>query len=436
MKKLYIVIFMVLSLPFLTQAQDNLLTLEDAIKIALDNNYSIKIARNESEIAENNYTWGNAGFLPTVTADYQRSYGNQWFEQQRATGDLNSGDNVQSRRQTYGATLNWTVFDGLKMFTSYDQLAELNQQSNESLQASIEMLIYDITSAYFSAAQEKERLQSFTSNVGLSEERLQIAHDKYDLGKASKLEFLQAQVDLNTDKSSLVQQRELLAVRKFELLRLMAVDNDTIDFVLNYELTNDTSLQLPLLLDNLEAQNTQLLTLKRNQTIALYNEKLAKGDLLPQVDFFAGYTHSSFETPSGFALSGNSNDVSYGVTASWTLFNGLNVWRQTQNAKIQHENSKFEYQNQLLDFQTTVKTTYINYQNNLDLLSLEEENLDVAKENNDIAQERYNIGLSNALELRESQINLINAEIRYQNAAFAAKQAEVQLKYLSGLLVE
>ena len=89
----------------------------------------------------------------------------------------------------------------------------------------------------------------------------------------------------------------------------------------------------------------------------------------------------------------------------------------------------------MLAFTTDIKTRYINYRNNLDLLKLEKENLSVAKENNEIAQERYQIGLSNALELRESQINLINAEIRYQNAAFAAKQAEIELKYLSGTLL-
>lgn len=426
---------MIVAATFGVNAQ-NTLSLEEAIQVALENNYSIKIAKNEVELNDNNLTWGNAGFLPSLIADYQRSYGNQSYEQQRATGDLNTGDKVKSNRQAVSATLNWTVFDGLKMFTTFDQLAVLSRQSEENLQANIELLIYNITAAYYSAAQEKERLLSFTSNVGLSEERLQIANDKYQLGKASKLEFLQAKVDLNTDKSSLIQQKELLAVRKYELLRLMAVKNDSINFTLNYEVVNDTTLILPSLLDNLDMQNPQLLALKREQTIAMYNEKLAKGDLLPQVDLFATYTRSNFETPAGFALSGNSRDLTYGVSASWTLFNGLNVWRRAQNAKILSETTMYQYEDQLIEFETTVKTTYINYQNNLELLKLEEANLDVAKENNEIAKERYDIGLSNPVELRESQVNLVNAQIRYQNAAFAAKQAEVQLKYLSGLLIQ
>lgn len=414
-------------------AQEDL-TLEKAIQTALQNNYSIKIAKNNEEIAKNNNSLGNAGFLPTVIADYNRDYGIQNFEQQRGTGEV-SGTEVKSRRQTYGATLNWTIFDGFKMFTTYDQLEELNEQSEEITRSQIELMIYNITSAFYHAALEKERLQLFESNVQLSNQRLKVAKDKYELGKASKIEFLQAQVDLNADKSSMIKQLELLTIRKFNLMELMALEQDTINFTLKYDLVNNTDITLEALLSLLETQNAQLLALKRDQVIALYDKKLVQGDRLPEVDLFADYTHSSFETPAGFVLSGNSDDLTYGVVARWTIFDGFNVNRRLSNAKIQYETAEYQYKEQLLAFSTDIKTRYINYRNNLDLLKLEKENLGVARENNEIAQERYQIGLSNALELRESQINLINAEIRYQDAAFAAKQAEIELRYLSGSIV-
>ncbi|GAA0189981.1 TolC family protein [Fulvivirga kasyanovii] len=432
MRLALVITFIVLwATPMMAQEE---LTLEKAIETALENNYSIKIARNNEEIAQNNHTLGNAGFLPTVTANYNRDYGVQSFEQQRATGDV-SDSGAKSQRETYGATLNWTIFDGLKMFTTYDQLEALNKQSEDQTRAQIELLVYNVTAAFYSAALEKERLLLFESNVGLSEERLKVSKDKYELGKASKIEFLQAQVDLNADKSSMIKQLELLAVRKFELMQLMAIDQDSLNFIINYEIENDPDIALSELLDRLESQNAQLLALKRDQVIALNDKKIVEGDRLPEVGLFADYTHSSFETPAGFVLSGNSDDITYGVTARWTLFDGFNVNRRLSNAKIQYETAQYQYKDQLLAFTTDIKTRYINYRNNLDLLKLEKENLSVAKENNEIAQERYQIGLSNALELRESQINLINAEIRYQNAAFAAKQAEIELKYLSGTLL-
>ncbi|MBL6449033.1 TolC family protein [Fulvivirga sp. 29W222] len=428
---LVITSIVLLASPILAQEE---LTLEKAIETALENNYSIKIARNNEEVTKNNYTLGNAGFLPTITADYNRDYGVQSFEQQRSSGEV-SDSGAKSKRETYGATLNWTIFDGFKMFTTYDQLEVLNQQSKDQTKAQIELLVYNVTAAFYSAALEKERLLLFESNVELSDERLNVSKDKYELGKASKIEYLQAQVDLNTDKSSMIKQLELLAIRKFELMKLMAIDKDTLHFNIKYEIKNDPDISLRGLLDHLESQNAQLLTLKRDQAIALYDKKIVQGDRLPEVDLFADYTHSSFETPAGFVLSGKSDDITYGIAARWTIFNGFDVNRRMSNAKIQYENAQYQYKDQLLAFTTDIKTRYINYSNNLDLLKLEKENLSVARENNEIAQERYQIGLSNSLELRESQINLINAEIRYLNAAFAAKQAEIELKYLSGILV-
>ncbi|ELR73813.1 putative outer membrane protein TolC [Fulvivirga imtechensis AK7] len=418
-----------------THAQEPL-TLQQAIERALKNNYSIKIARNNQQIAKNNYTRGNAGFLPDLSLDYNRTYGVQSFEQQRASGDVVNRDGAQNQREVYGAALNWTIFDGFKMFTTYDQLGELNEQSEQATQAQIELLVYNISTAFYTAAQEKERLALYKSNVELSEERLRIAKDKYELGKASKLEYLQAQVDLNADKSAMIRQMETFTIKKLDLMRLMAVEveADTLPFVIEYTITNDQNLQLAVLLDNMESENAELLALRKEQIIALHNEKITKGDRLPEVGLFANYSRSNFESPAGFVLSGSSDDLTYGLTARWTLFDGFNVQRRIENTKIQYQSAQYQYADKLLEYNTAIKTRFVNYKNSLDLLALEGENLDVAKENNEIAQERYQIGLSNALELRESQINLINAELRYQDAAFAAKQAEVELKYLSGML--
>ncbi|HNP16812.1 MAG TPA: TolC family protein [Fulvivirga sp.] len=430
MKSQSILLFLLIA-AFQLSAQ-NVLTLDIALDQALENNYNIKIARNNKEIADNNYSLGNAGFLPSINANFDKSFGNQSFDRELASGTLQSQSNAKNERTTYGASLNWTIFDGMKMFTTYDQLSELNQQSEESLKAEIELLVYNITSTFYLAALEKERLTRYDSNVLLSDERLSVAKDKYELGKASKLEFLQAQVDLNADKSLRIQQQQQLALRKYELARLMADYADSIDFTLQFELVNDDNLNLSDLLENLEAQNPVLTAAKREKAIADYNAKINKGDRLPVVGLNAGYVHSKSITPAGFALENTSSDITYGLTASWTIFNGFNVNRRIQNAKIQSENSEYQYNNQLLDFNTAIKSRYIDYKNSLELMALESENLSVARENNEISKARYEIGLSTALELREAQINFLDAELRFQNAAFNAKLAAIELKYLSG----
>jgi outer membrane protein len=410
----------------------NVLTLEMAIDKALENNYSIKIARNNKEIADNNYSLGNAGFLPSVSADFNKTFGRQSFERQLSSGEQQTQSGTKNERTSYGASLNWTIFDGMRMFTTYDQLSELNQQSEESLKAEMELLVFNITSTFYQAALEKERLSRYDSNVLLSNERLSVARDKYELGKASKLEFLQAQVDLNADKSLKIQQQQQLALRKFELTRLMAYEGDSIAFSLQYNLVNDDNLRLSDLLESLETQNPMLSAAKREKAIAEYNTKIDKGERLPVVNLNAGYIHSQALTPAGFAVENTSDDLTYGLSASWTLFNGFNVNRRIQNAKILSENSQYQYSNQLLDFNTAIKTRYIDYVNSLELMELESENLGVARENNEISKERYEIGLSTSLELREAQLNFLDAELRFQNAAFSAKLAAIELKYLAG----
>lgn len=413
----------------------NVLTLDQAIDIAMENNYLIKISRNNNQINENNLSYGNAGFLPTITANADKTYGIQSFDRELSSGVQQSQSDAKNERTSLGAALNWTIFDGMKMFTTYDQLQELKLQSEESLQADIELLIYNITATFYQAALERERLTRYDSNVLLSEQRLKVAKDKYDLGKASKLEYLQALVDLNADKSLRIQQEQLLSTRKLELNRLMAIQ-DTSSYMLKYVLEPEEELVLTELLESLETQNPLITSLKREKAIAEYNSKITMSERLPVVNFNAGYTHSKSISPAGFAVENTSDDINYGLSASWILFNGFNINRRIQNAKIQSDISELRYNSQLLDYHTALKSRYIDYTNALKLMELEHQNLSVARENNEISKERYEIGLSTPLELREAQLNFLDAELRFQNAAFSTKLAAIELKYLSGQIID
>ncbi len=430
-KKCYYILLLV-SVHALAQEQKPL-TLEEAVQLALENNYGIQIARNEVEIAENNVTLGNAGFLPLVEGTFNQNYGVSSFEQQLNSGDERADDGVQNSRRTYDAALNWTVFDGMRMFHAYDQLQSFKELSEDQLRAAVETTVFNLTMTFYQVGLENERLRLLESNLSLSEERMAIAKDKYELGKASKLEYLQAQVDYNTDKSTLIAQREVLASTKYDLLRIMADKRDSASFEVDYELRINDQLLYEDLLNNLESSNPQLLTIRKTEIIARQDEDIVKAERLPTISLFADYSHQSFESPANFAVEGTSDNLNYGLSARITLFNGFNLNRRIQNSFISSESAQLEYEQQLLNFETDLKQTYINYQNNLNLLVLEKENLAVARENNEIAKDRYEIGLSSAIELREAQLNFINAELRERNAAFAAKFAEIQLEFLAGI---
>lgn len=430
MSRIILIISLLLPLSVLSQ---DILTLQDAITMAMENNYGIRMAKSNQVIAENNHTLGNAGFLPIITADFNKSFGVQDFERTLSSGVEQAQTGARNERTSYGANLNWTIFDGFQMFASYDQLEALQSQTEESFKAEVELLIFNITFNYYQAALEKERLILYDSNVLLSDQRLTVAKDKFELGKSSKLDFLQAQVDLNADKSQQLNQQQVLTSTKLELSRLIGIELP--EFLISNDLTSSDDLQLDELLNGVESQNPQLTALKKQEIIFSYNEKISKSNLFPQVNLFAGYTHAKSESPAGFAIVNTSDDINYGLSASWTLFNGFNTNRQIQNAKIQKDIANYQYEDQLISFKTAIRQGYTSYSNSLELMQLEQENLDVARENNEISKERYKIGLSSSIELREAQLNFLNAELRFQNAAFNAKQAAIQLKYLAGLSI-
>ena len=407
------------------------MTLESAINLALEYNYGIKIARSNQEIAENNNSLGNAGFLPILTLDANQNNSQVNGEQVSERGTLEFDNEVNSSL-TFGSNLNWPLFDGTRMFANRDLLESQNLQSRSALEFAIETVIYNVSTNFYLASLENERLKLLNSNLNLSEERLKIAKDKYELGKGSKLEYLQAQVDYNTDQTNIINQEQILDFQKLELLRQIGV-RDTVSFQTKYDLVFDSELVLDDLLNNIEITNKEIDVFRRATEIAALQERASSSDRLPTVSVFAGYNYNDRLNAVGFSFESTTTALSYGFNATITLFNGFNINRIIQNNRINKEIADYSYEQRLLDIETDLKQQFLSYLNSLELIKLEEQNVLVAKENNDIAKERYEIGLSNAVEYRESQTNLIAAELRQQNAQFAAKLAEIELKYLAGL---
>ena len=284
-------------------------------------------------------------------------------------------------------------------------------------------------------ALEQERLALFESNIGFSENRVTIVQQKYDVGKESKLALLQAKVDLNADRSALLQQQELVALRKLNLLRSIGVSAEA-NYGVRYDLNVDSLLSLPQLLDDARAMNPNLQREIINQRVLKQQRlELVRGRI-PQLDVNLGYSYSDLESEAGFLFRNQTDGFNYGLSARVTVFDGLNRERQIQNSIVQQENAEVSFENVQNEIETNIRTVFNTYKNNLQLQQLELDNLDVARENSEIALERFRLGASDALELREAQVNAVNAEIRFIQAVFNSKLAEIELLRLSGRISE
>jgi outer membrane protein len=411
-----------------------ILSLSDVIATTLENNFQIRVSRNEAEIARNNHSLGNAGMLPEVTASGALNRSSQNTDQEFANGTEQSRTGAARKSSNVGVDLSWTLFDGTKMFATYMRLENEAIIGQYELQQQIDNSITICQQLFYRVALEQERLTLFESNVVFSEERVRIVDQKYQVGKESKLSLLQAKVDLNSDRSSLVQQKELLQGQQLLLLQSMGIE--PFPFVLDFQFVIDSLLDLESIQSTAFTQNPLLLAQKYKQLSSQNTIQELSRSRLPVIDLNVGYGYSYLQSEAGFLFRNQTYDLSYGLSARVNLFTGMNQQRQIQNATIQAENALLLEEEAEKLIHTQLLTTYASYKNNLELSRLEEENLDVAIENSEIALERFRLGASDALELREAQINAVNAQIRYLQAQYNAKVAEIELGRLAGTITD
>ncbi|WP_396192073.1 TolC family protein [Flavobacterium sp.] len=417
---------------FNSNAQE-VLTLEDAVKIALENNYEIKISKNDLLIDQSNVAYGNAGMLPKLTANVVDNNNVQNTSQTRIDGTVNELDNAKNNNLTYGVGLDWTIFDGFKMFAKLDQFKTLQKLGEAELKLTIITKISDVNATYYDLVQQQQQLAALDSSIVISNQRVALAQNRYTIGKASKLEVLNAQVDLNTDTTMLLRQKELYANTKTLLNQILARDPKT-EFKVIEQISVDTNLLLPELQSLAEKQNPVLEAQILNKKVAELQLKQVKGDRYPIIRLNSAYNFSESESSLGFITQSSSKGFNYGFSATLNLFDGLAQNRNEKIAKIQIQNSTIAIEQQTLALATTLTTSYQTYLTNLELSKLEEKNEAIAKQNLDITLEKFRIGTIATLEFRTAQLNYINAKVRNSNAQFQAKLSEIALKELAGNL--
>lgn len=409
------------------------LTLQEAISIALQNNYDIKLVKNEVEIAKNNSNWGNAGMLPLVTGDFSTGGSRQNTVQTQASGTERRINGARNSNMGYGFGINWTVFDGFSMFANYERLKALEQQGQKNVNTQILTTITEVLSAYYNLAKQQQLVVAADSTIDVSALRLRIADSKLKIGRGSKLDVVAAQVDYNTDTSTYLQQKNLLNNYMVTLNRLLARDI-TIKFSVDNIFDIDGNLNYTTLASQLEQLNPTLQSAILNQRVAELSLKQVQGNRYPQISLNSGYDFNKSESPTGFNTQFRARGFSYGLTASMNIFNGFLQRQNERNAKVNINTAKTQVEQTKQDLIAQLTQAYQDYTTFLELVKLEQGNVNLANQNLDITLEKYRLGNITPLELREAQRNAINANNRYLEIKYQAKLSEIYLKQISGTL--
>ncbi len=411
------------------------LSLKDAISIALQNNYNVRIARNTTEVNAANNTLGNAGFLPNLSLNFGQNYNINNTTQEFFSGDKKTGNNVNTNNLNANLLLGWTVFDGMQMFVNKDRLTEIEKFGQLNVQLQMENTISQVMSFYYSIEQHQRRIETIQKAIEISKERYQLTKLKLNLGTGSGIRVLQAEVDINADSSALIRQQLILRTTKIQLNELLSRAPET-DFEVIPISEESMIIDYNDVAEKAERRNVMLQLADKNIRLAELNVKQWEANKYPTVDLNLGYNFTRLKAELGVLKFNQNAGLSFGLTARWNIFNGWNNSREIQVAKLGIESGKLTKEQTALAIKTDLYSIYNNYMTSKELAKLEINNIKIAQRNLDITTDKMRLGTIDALELRTAQLNLVDTEFRKITADFEVKLAEIELLRMSGELVK
>ena len=412
-------------------------TLKSCLETGLEKNYSIRLVRNQEQISKNNATIGNAGYLPTLdlSAKYSGTVDNTETKA-RATGETTTTDGVFDQTMNAGLNLNWTLFDGFKIQANYSRLKELERQGETLTRIAIEDFIANMTAEYYNYIQQQIRLKNFRYAMSLSKERLRIVEERYIVGNFSRLDLQQARVDYNADRAQYMKQQESVKSSLIRLNELMANENMTQTVAINDSIIDlNTLLSFEELWQSTLKNNASLLKSEQNKNLAALEMKSVKSRNFPYLKVNAGYGYTLNKYDISSTMQRDNLGFNFGVTMGFNLFDG-NRKREIKNARIAIENAQLQQDDMRQTLKADLSNLWQAYQNNIEMLELERENLISAIENHEIASERYMLGNLSGIEMREAQKSLLDAEERILSAEYDTKMCEISLLQLSGKITK
>ncbi|HEX6192020.1 MAG TPA: TolC family protein [Chitinophagaceae bacterium] len=429
-------------LPFLLficfhSSAQKVLTLQEAIATALQNNYDILLAKNDSMVAALDYSYRNAVFLPRLNGvvgdNWTRNQQNQEFN----TGTKREGK-VKTNNINAAVNLNWVLFDGLKMFALRDKAEEFIKLGQLGIKDQVVNTVATVVNTYYNIVRQKQQLRAVEEQMSISQTRVDLAERKLDIGVGAKPDVLQSKVDLNAQKAEQLEQQTLIVQLK-ERLNLLMNTGATEEYDVADSIPLNMDLALSDVQRDIENTSPQLLITKKNIDIAGITLRERKAERFPTVSFNSAYnftkTNNDVALNPALPIFNQNKGFNYGLTASIPILNNFNAKRLVEQAKLDIKYQQLLYETQRSQVNTFVLIAYREYEQQRKALILEEENILLAKENVSIALEVYRLGASTIIQLREAQKSLEDAYNRLIDARYNTKLSETELLRIKGALI-
>ncbi len=415
--------------------EGDVLSKREAVDIALENNYDIKIAKGNVESADNSASIYNSGFLPSVTASGGANYNINDNNVEFQDGREASVSGAQTYAFNGSVALNYTVFNGLGRKYNYARLKENYNLSELQARQVIENSILNIFGTYYEVARLTQNVLSQIETIDISRRRLQRARYGYEYGQNTQLDVLNAEVDYNNDSITLRNFSLELSNVKRDLNVLLGRDV-SIDFAVDTAISYMPDLQFEVLMDHAIESNVTVLQNESQLRAAEYGVKVDQSALIPSVGLSAAYNFTErFNAPTDFAAQILSFGPTFNANLSWNVFDGGATKVRVQNSKIAVQNQEIARQQNLQLLERNFNNAWAFYKNALFVLEAEKKNLQTNQLNFERTLEQQKLGQITSIEFRQAQLNLLNAQLNFNQAKYSAKTAELALLQISGDLM-
>lgn len=424
-------IVFILLIPVILISQTDL-SLQQAVERTLQNNYNILMVKKDLQIADNNISYGNAGFLPTLDAAASYRFSAEDSETKTSQGTF-PGNNNQVTNRSASLSMGWTLFDGFAMFARYDKFEELEKLNKIALQLEIETRLQELFNTYYQINMLDKSIKLLEETLKFSQDRLNFLNASNEYGATTGTEVLRAEVDFNTDNSNLKRQEVQKNAALNRLKYIMGEVNDT-KYILTSNLDFSDISDYNSLKEMAFERNSNIQQAMKNREISEYDEKIIEAAYYPNIRLNTGYSYSVQESDKGFILGSSNQGYNATLSASWNLFSGFQTRIADQNTEILQEKQDLFIQSIRAVIEMNLMTNYQSYSNLKEILDLEIRNLETANENFERSKSMFKYGTINSIDLRQSQINLLATEQRIVNLKYEIKTFETMILMLSGQL--
>jgi outer membrane protein TolC len=416
---------LLLLLPFAALADTTdlpLLSPGEALRTALENNHGIKIAANNAEIARLNNAPGNAGMLPYASIIATDNVTN-------TTPPLGGPEALgrQSNALNVAARIDWTLFDGGRMFISRERLSHIESIGALAYREAVLQTQADVITAYYRIVGQKQQLAFINEVIALNRERVSLAQTSFIAGLAPKTVLLQSTIDLNVYREKALEQQNNIRASK-RAFNVLLCREDTTGFEVVDTIALAPHPDRTALLEAIDSSSIPLRTLQQQIEIATLNLRESRASMLPKFSVNAGYGVSHNNTGAG---SGAAWGPQAGASLTIPLYQGGNIARQVNTSRLSVESAR---QQQLLvrrDLRSKLGQLIDDYENQLQILQIERENGALARENLEISMQRMRLGQSTMIELRLAEESYADSRTRLLSIELNLKAAETSLKLLT-----